>query len=172
MNGIWTDLSSFFFSWLLFSGRDTGKFQWACPVSSCPPLHRFSFSINASLPDPISVSFYVYMYLYIQHSEHIQGFSVSFLSSSLSPFLSTTSLSFPCALLYCSVSLLFGWPLRKPWTRSEALLTLTLGLPVAQPACGKVPLALSAGIGSRIHVCVYGVLTNSFLLALSVALQT
>lgn len=49
-----------------------------------------------------------------------------------------SSLPFPCVLLLqCSVSLLLGWPLRKPWARSAALLTLTLGLPVAQRASGK-----------------------------------
>lgn len=83
------------------------------------------------------------------HSEHIhfslQGFSSPFLSSSL-PFTpaslpSFSSLSFPCVLLFqCSVSLLFGWPLHKPWAHSEALLTLTLGLPVTQLACGKFSL--------------------------------
>lgn len=65
MNGIWTDL---FFFLLLFSGRDTGKFQWACPVNSSvfPPSFH-SFSINVSLPDHISVLFslslYIYMYI-------------------------------------------------------------------------------------------------------------
>ena len=95
---------------------------------------------------------------------------MSNLSSSLpfilcSHFHHFSSLPFPCVLPFqCSVSLLLGWPLRKPWARSAALLTLTLGLPVAQRASGKFSLARSAGIGSRIHVCVYGVLTNSFLL--------
>lgn len=49
-----------------------------------------------------------------------------------------SSFPFPCVLLLqrC-VSLLLGWPLRKPWTRSAALLTLTHCLPVAQQASGK-----------------------------------
>ncbi|KAI9533808.1 hypothetical protein NQZ68_019891 [Dissostichus eleginoides] len=55
--------------------------------------------------------------------------------------------------LLCSVSLLLGWPLRKPWARSAALLTLTLGLPVAKRASGKFSFAQSAGIESQIHVC-------------------
>lgn len=81
--------------------------------------------------------------------EHIQlrsrGFSVSYPSSYFpfflllcSHFYHVSSLPFPCVLLLqCSVSLLLGWPLRKPWARSAALLTLTLGLPAAQPASGK-----------------------------------
>lgn len=55
-----------------------------------------------------------------------------------SDFHHFSSLPFPCVLLLqCSVSLLLGWPLRKPWARWAALLTLTLGLPVAQRASGK-----------------------------------
>ncbi|KAI4812340.1 hypothetical protein KUCAC02_023738, partial [Chaenocephalus aceratus] len=54
-------------------------------------------------------------------------------------------------MLTCSVSLLLGWPLPKPWARSAALLTLTLGLPVAKRASGKFSFAQSAGIESQIH---------------------
>lgn len=108
------------------------------------------------------------------------GFSMPNLSFSsplilllCSHFYHFSSLPFPFVLLLqCSVSLLLGWPLPKPWARSAALLTLTLGLPVAKRASGKFSFAQSAGIKSQIHVCVYGVLTNSFLLAPSLALQT
>lgn len=154
MNGIWTDL---FFFLLLFSGRDTGKFQWACPVNSSvfPPSFH-SFSINVSLPDHISVLFSLSLsiYMYIptyQGNVLILDISTSdcrglvwpiypLLSASFwfSALISTFLLSHsPVLLLQCSVSLLLGWPLRKPWARSAALLTLTLGLPVAQRASGK-----------------------------------
>eukprot|EP00064_Thunnus_orientalis_P015157 superscaffoldBa00002758_g15207 len=49
----------------------------------------------------------------------------------------------------CSVSLLLGWPPHKPLVRSAAMLTLTLGLPVAQRASGKFSSLGALALGSE-----------------------
>ena len=61
-----------------------------------------------------------------------------------------SSLPFPCVFPFqCSVSLLLGWPPHKPLVRSAAMLTLTLGLPVAQRASGKFSSLGALALGSE-----------------------
>ena len=134
------------FGFLLFSGRDAGKFQWARPVNSCPPssFALLSLCVNVSLPDRISASCHARVHTFPSGSVLILNVSSSarsgFLSSARWPCVGHLSLSSGAAY-HCCLAGLYVNPARSHPSAS---------LSPSQPA--ESSPRPEAGIGCAIHV--------------------
>lgn len=121
------------------------KIQWACPVNSSVFPSSFSLSHSPLKPPRSSPHSSLYMcacHIYTQIYTYINYETILFTEQEFSLLNPASSFPFslalcfyfyhfssrllPCVLLLrCSVLLPLGWPLRKPWARLAALLTLT-----------------------------------------------
>lgn len=167
VNGIWTDLLFFFFCSLAETLENFSGHVLLILLSLPPPslflILSTIFSTHILMQNKAVLWFSAY-------PDHIAGVQYLLLSFWLFACISTAFLlsrspvSFSSRAVYhcCLAALCINPGLAK----QPCLLS-----PLGSASLRKVLLSWSAGIRSRIHVCVYGVLTNSFLLALSLALQ-